>query len=963
MLTDKTQRLITLLGHFPIMRKETVRTKFISRFAFSATLAFLLTFSFLSAPVSANDLPQKGQSQLRANSSSSSRNVKVGMLSDDSISDVDKDITSFLKDYIEAVAEYASWNIEYVSSSWSDLIDKLEKGTIDVMLDVSKTSQRETYFDFSSEPMGTEMTCLYGKSDTKLSFNDYSGFNGMTVGYENGSTIIDSLSQFAQDNGFSFTPKAYENTKAIFDGISNGEVDTGVTTNYYSAGSSFALLAKCQPSPIYIATNKAVPALKKEVDEAMTFLFNYNPAFNSDLFEYHFGSSLSEIAYTAEEKAYLAAKPTVNVYYETNWAPFEYDNDGKAEGITPEVIRAIGDKTGINFHFILSSSTQDIYKDIEASGIDTIMAVSYSYIWANNHKLWATQPYAKGSVMQAYKTAGITPKTVAVSSSGYLANEITNKYPELTQVPYLTFSECMEAVRTGKADCTFLNYYQAIYYRSTSQYKDFSYQTCENINQDISLGVTMTSNQVLLHILSKSIQHLSSTTLQSILNSNSVYTEPPSLMTFFYRYPVQSSIILACLFLLVCLIVFLAIYSESRKKQNLALAQAKAEAEKANRAKSDFLSRMSHDIRTPLNGIIGMSGLAGESNSSPQVADYLSKIDTSSKFLLSLVNDILDMSKAESGEITLHPEPYPEEELTAYIRAVFIHQAEQKKQHLTLDFPSEKDRIVIIDKLRINQIIFNLLSNALKFTQEGGQILLSISRQDIGEQCLLTLTVTDNGPGMSQEFQKILFQPFAQENTNPDVTAKTGTGLGMAITKKLVEAMGGSIQVKSEVGKGSTFIVSLKTQTMAKDEYLAKKALKTSAQASQLTSLAGKRILLCEDNDLNEEIAQNLLVKKGLLVEWAKDGEEGVRLYVNGQDNYYNGILMDVRMPKKDGIEATMEIRASEKPDAKTIPIIAMTADAFSEDIEKCLASGMNAHLAKPIDPEALYSKLAEFIK
>jgi CheY-like chemotaxis protein len=280
-----------------------------------------------------------------------------------------------------------------------------------------------------------------------------------------------------------------------------------------------------------------------------------------------------------------------------------------------------------------------------------------------------------------------------------------------------------------------------------------------------------------------------------------------------------------------------------------------------------------------------------------------------------------------------------------------------------LDFPSEKDRIVIIDKLRINQIIFNLLSNALKFTQEGGQILLSISRQDIGEQCLLTLTVTDNGPGMSQEFQKILFQPFAQENTNPDVTAKTGTGLGMAITKKLVEAMGGSIQVKSEVGKGSTFIVSLKTQTMAKDEYLAKKALKTSAQASQLTSLAGKRILLCEDNDLNEEIAQNLLVKKGLLVEWAKDGEEGVRLYVNGQDNYYNGILMDVRMPKKDGIEATMEIRASEKPDAKTIPIIAMTADAFSEDIEKCLASGMNAHLAKPIDPEALYSKLAEFIK
>ena len=390
------------------------------------------------------------------------------------------------------------------------------------------------------------------------------------------------------------------------------------------------------------------------------------------------------------------------------------------------------------------------------------------------------------------------------------------------------------------------------------------------------------------------------------------------------------------------------------------LRQALTTAERANRAKTDFLSRMSHDMRTPLNGIIGMTRLARKEPNSEKTGDCLDKIDTSSKFLLGLINDVLDMSKAESGAIELHPEPYSLEEFKQYVDAVIRPLCEEKNQKLTAEYSMPPGCTPLVDKLRMNQIIFNLLSNAVKYSPEGSRIqyrdISSLLPDGRVRDCI---EVADQGAGMSAEFQRVLFEPFTQEN-RIDNSEMRGTGLGLAIAKKLLDAMGGSIQVESQLGKGTTIRIELAFNP-------APPAFQTtndvsSAEKSTETPLAGKHVLLCEDHPLNQEIAKALLTEWGLLVDIADDGAAGVKFFENASVGFFSCILMDIRMPVMNGYEATMAIRALDRPDARRVPIIAMTADAFSEDVKKCLAAGMNGHIAKPIDPNAMLSLLRQNI-
>jgi len=395
---------------------------------------------------------------------------------------------------------------------------------------------------------------------------------------------------------------------------------------------------------------------------------------------------------------------------------------------------------------------------------------------------------------------------------------------------------------------------------------------------------------------------------------------------------------------------------EEHKKKEM-LEEALRDAENANTAKSDFLSRMSHDIRTPLNGIIGMTALAkGESGNPAGTVEYLEKIDSSSHFLLSLVNDILDMAKVESGKMELHTEPYPPEEFAKYLSAVIHPLCREKGIKLTIA-PSGSGHVFMLDKLRFNQIFFNLLSNAVKFTHKGGKVdLIAESRTLKDGVITMDFIVRDNGEGMSEEFQRHLFQPFEQQYTAAN-EARQGSGLGLAITKQLVTLMGGTIKVRSELGKGTEFTVRLPIKIAANAE--------TAVQhdtAAGTEVLSGTRILICEDNEINAEIAMHLLKNKGAEADLAADGREGLQLFSDSEPNYYDAILMDIRMPGMDGLEATEKIRALCRSDAKDVPIIAMSANAFEEDIRKSLAAGMNAHLLKPIDPALVYTTLAEGI-
>jgi signal transduction histidine kinase/PAS domain-containing protein len=385
------------------------------------------------------------------------------------------------------------------------------------------------------------------------------------------------------------------------------------------------------------------------------------------------------------------------------------------------------------------------------------------------------------------------------------------------------------------------------------------------------------------------------------------------------------------------------------------------EADSANSAKTDFLSRMSHDIRTPLNGIIGMTYLAQKETDPAIIKEHLEKIETSAKFQLDLINEILDMSKVESGVVELHPEPYPSEVFNEYLDAVVRPLCEGKHQHFSVEMNPVKGYTPLVDISKLNRIYFNLLSNAVKFTPEGGTIKLVIKEARADEDHIrFTIMVSDSGIGISPEFQKHLFEPFTQENRN-DNSRMRGSGLGLAIVRKIVDAMNGTIAVESIKGRGTTFTVAITSPCVKNSDLQKEDAGKALNAGDDENAISGMRILLCEDHPLNQEIAKALLEEKGASVQVTDDGQKGVEAFSGSTTGYFNCILMDIRMPVMDGYEAARAIRALKRPDAGKIPIIAMTADAFEEDVQKCLNAGMNAHISKPIDPNRLYQILHDY--
>jgi signal transduction histidine kinase/ActR/RegA family two-component response regulator len=407
--------------------------------------------------------------------------------------------------------------------------------------------------------------------------------------------------------------------------------------------------------------------------------------------------------------------------------------------------------------------------------------------------------------------------------------------------------------------------------------------------------------------------------------------------------------------------------TEEFASHNKQLAETKAaleEAEKANQSKSVFLSNVSHDMRTPLNGIIGYISLAQKENKDPKVSDYLKKASFSSDILLKLVNDTLDLNKLENGKVTISNEPVETSDLIAKISDAVQVSMAQKSIVFKMDYDEKENMKINADPLVIDEIFINLLSNAVKFTPENGHITMSAHPVKI-EKGIVTwrIAIKDDGVGMSDDFlNNHIFEPFSQERTK--ATSKIGgSGLGLSIVKHLVAICGGTITVHSEVGKGTEFVINMPHELL--DQHPERKGgeSRQDKRVSDLSSLVGKKVLLVEDNEMNSEIAASVLSAKGLVVDCASDGTEAVSHFAFSGKNEYSVILMDIRMPVLNGYEATKQIRQLSRPDAKTIPIIAMSADAYAEDVKKSLEAGMNDHISKPLDPEKLFAALLKFVK
>jgi len=1017
-----------------------------------------------------------------AENTTTRRTIRVGLRNKEIVSSNASENSGVLfdKQYLQAVAEYANWDYTYVYDTWEECQQRAKDGEVDVLLDVTKTEERSTYLDYSDDAMGNEICYLVGREDTTLYYNDYAGFDGLKIGYEAGSTMIDSLDAYSKEVGFSYQPVKYDSGVEMFTALDDGEIDALVQTNYLEVPDGHVILAKCSSLPVYIATTKRIPELKQELDHAMTQLISYEPNFNTIVYQKVFnGNSAMNAGFTKEETAYLNTNPTVYVEYETDWKPFEYEDKNGAAGITPDVIRAIGKQTGINFQFINAASTKEIYQTMGNTSADLVMAVSYDYLWANDHDLLVTQPYVSGSIMRVTKDSNDSPKTAAVAQGGYLSSQIKRAYPDFTYLSFDTFDQCIQAVAEGKADCTFLNYYQANYYRALSSYSSFTYRPVDTVTQSIALGVTKESNPLLLDILSKSLQHIQDNELQSILSADTVINEPASLRSFAKHYPVTTSFIVTAFMILLAIVLLMTIDSKNRKRRSQALAQAKKEAEDANKAKSEFLANMSHDIRTPLNAIVGMTNMAISSiDDQKQALEDMKIVTAASKHLLSLVNDVLDLSKIESGQILLAQNRFSLAELIVEVERISWPLSNVKNQEFRVSADHVTNEYLFGDKERLKQILVNFLSNATKYTPQDGKIHLAFEEipTDDPKVILLQMACSDTGIGIAKEHQKEIFEPFNREISST-VNPIEGTGLGLTIVKRIVTAMNGTIALVSEKGKGSTFTVKIPLKTdddnailsqytevanyqllcIADDEelrakmqemylrghstpcdiYLTEQVLQNNAVLAdhydaililseehagdvirklrqkypeagilygslmkglphekeildagadtvvyrpifrsslyeayrefkmRRTVLSGNdqyltnmHVLVAEDQPVNYAVAEYLLKAAGATVQKAVNGKEAVDAFLASSPGEISIIFMDIMMPVMNGYDAAKLIRASNRSDAKSVIIVAMTANAFSEDVQRSFEAGMDGHLSKPIESAVIKDTL-----
>lgn len=404
---------------------------------------------------------------------------------------------------------------------------------------------------------------------------------------------------------------------------------------------------------------------------------------------------------------------------------------------------------------------------------------------------------------------------------------------------------------------------------------------------------------------------------------------------------------------------------EEDQRQLEQMAAAKLEADKANQSKSNFLSNMSHDLRTPLNGILGFTTIALEESDAEKRKDYLKKIQISGQLLLDLVNDTLELSRIESGKLVLKPELVDGQEFWESVVTALSPTAAMKNIHLETDIGLYPNEMIRVDQLQVKKVLLNLISNAIKYTPDGGTVKVDIQALTGNEHGYTRrIIVEDNGIGMSEEYMAHLYEPFSQEQ-RPEAKNVVGTGLGLSIVKKIVDFMNGQIKVQSKINTGTRFVVDLPIEHWAKkpEEIKRKQEEVRKQQTLILAKLSHKNVLLCEDNELNAEIATLLLKNKKMHVDWCKNGQKGLETLQASMPGYYDLVLMDVRMPVMDGYAATKAIRKLERADLKNIPIIAMTANAFEEDIKEAEAAGMNDYATKPINPPVLFATLAKYIK
>ena len=885
------------------------------------------------------------------------RTVRVGWYTAAGMQD-GADMTSlggYNYEYLNKIAQYADWRLEFVFGSWTDLERELIEGRLDIIGDVGKSAARLKKYDYCDYPSGfSRMLMVCRQNDDRFAYNDYRSFDGITVADEHSAFRKSLLDREARRHGFHAAYKNYETEKELFAALDRGETDAAIFSNV-SVYRGYKIISEWEPNPFYFVVSKKQPEVLRELNGAMRHIQNSDLFIQERLFYKYFGENGagSTVALTKKELGYIKNSAPVTVLLSVNQKPLVYAKDGKVCGLIPDYLDLIAKKTGLRFKYVVCSHFSELAGRFKDGGAMIFAQFPDSYQTAQAANVFITQPFYTllyGLVTKSGGSGRI--KTVAIEA-GKTFLEKKLREEDCTPRFYASETECLEAVAAGRTDAaavSSLSYGQMSYH---ARFSGLFFLTKPKLNINVCLGVSKNAGSTLYSIIEKGAGVISSSAISDIVLANSVLKPEYTL----YDYIYMNSALIFIIAALLLAGLFLAFWSRRERRLNVSLRKAKLEADLANQAKSSFLSCMSHDLRTPLNGVVGFTDLALREPDAARKQEYLTRIKAASSLLADLVEDTLELSRIESGKMTLEPAAVNGNQLYKDIITAVKPAADLRGITLASNSDSFPDENVWTDRLKVQKILLNLLSNAIKYTPQGGAVSITITTLEPPlNGCTRQITVEDNGIGMSKEFQSRLYEPFAQER-RPEARNVTGTGLGLAIVKKIVDLMNGSIEVQSEAGKGTKFTVCLPVRR-ADDVQRQKREAGPGAEA-----MRGKRVLLCEDNEMNAEIASILLKEKGLTVDTAGSGKEGLEMFSASANGFYDVILMDIRMPVMDGYEATRKIRALSRPDAASVPIIAMSADAFEEDFRRAKEIGMNGYVTKPIDPGKLFETLGRLLK
>ena len=877
---------------------------------------------------------------------------------------------------LQTLSGYTGWQLEYVTCDWSDCFEKLKNGEIDIMGDISYTEDRTEEMLFSDEPMGEEKDYLYADlSREDITASDFKTLNGKKIGVLMGTEPEVMLTEWEEKYDLKTQHVNISNNEDAKQKLANHEIDCFVSMEEsFWTELGISTITRVGSSDIYYAINKDRADIKEELDNAMRALEDADPFYTADLYKRYFSMDYNPIL-TGEEKAWLKKHGAIRMGFLTGDSGVSvYDpSTGELTGTITDYIRFAKDCLGnqeLEFQMVGYDSQKAELDALKSGEIDMVFHFDQSPNLAEEYRVACTNTTWTSNMMAVTNKEHFNEtqaNRVAVPQNKIsLTRYLAVYYPQWEIVDCATPEDAAKLVESGQADCFVTGTGSEGTYN-----KKYDFYSVPLPNPAKSCFAVNSGNGYLLSILNKTIKAMPTNMLTGAL---AMYKSSSRKVTLseFIRDNFFMVLLVSSIFVAVILLAILKLLRKARKAEaaarkaandtqelNAKLQIAAENAESANRAKSTFLFNMSHDIRTPMNAIIGYADLAARHSDDPaKLKKYMENIQVCGQNLLMLLNNVLDLARIENDKTEMEYSVSDIEKDFRNCIAMFRNQADSKNQTLTvttqLPYP-----YIYADIPHLTEVCTNLVSNAVKYTGAGGTIRCGVTQKP-GEKagwCDTVVTVADNGIGMSQEFQKHIFEPFERERTST-VSKVEGSGIGMGIVKKLVGLMGGTVEVESKIGVGSTFTVTIPCRIASEEEAQAKRA----ADPADRESLRGTRILLTEDNDLNAEIATELLQEEGCTVDRAKDGVECVDMLEKAANGTYQLILMDVQMPVMNGYDATKKIRRMDDPQKANIPIVAMTANAFSEDKQVALDAGMNDHIAKPINMSVLVPTLRKYL-